>query len=29
MIDARDPLDVEAPAAAVENARYVESWKGG
>jgi homogentisate 1,2-dioxygenase len=29
MIDARDPLDVAEPAAAVENTRYVESWKGG
>jgi homogentisate 1,2-dioxygenase len=29
MIDARDPLDVAEPATAVENRRYVESWKGG
>jgi homogentisate 1,2-dioxygenase len=29
MIDARDPLDVAEPANAVENTRYVESWKGG
>jgi homogentisate 1,2-dioxygenase len=29
MIDARDPLDVADAAAAVENPRYVESWKGG
>jgi homogentisate 1,2-dioxygenase len=29
MIDARDPLDVGEAAGAVENARYVESWKGG
>ena len=29
MIDARDPLDVAEPASAVENTRYVESWKGG
>jgi homogentisate 1,2-dioxygenase len=29
MIDARDPLDVADPALAVENTRYVESWKGG
>jgi homogentisate 1,2-dioxygenase len=29
MIDARDPLDVAEAAAAVENPRYVESWKGG
>ncbi len=28
MIDARDPLDVGAEAAAVENAAYVDSWKG-
>jgi homogentisate 1,2-dioxygenase len=27
MIDARDPLDVAEGAAAVENLRYVESWK--
>ena len=26
MIDARDPLDVDAAAASVENARYVDSW---
>ncbi|HUO12918.1 MAG TPA: homogentisate 1,2-dioxygenase [Caulobacteraceae bacterium] len=29
MLDARDPLDVGEAAAAVENTRYVESWKGG
>jgi homogentisate 1,2-dioxygenase len=29
MIDARDPLDVAEAAKAVENPRYVESWKGG
>lgn len=29
MIDARDPLDVADAAAAVENTRYVESWKAG
>ena len=29
MLDARDPLDVAAAAAAVENTRYVDSWKGG
>ena len=29
MIDARDPLDVAEAAKAVENRRYVESWKGG
>jgi len=28
MLDARDPLDVAAAAAAVENTRYVDSWKG-
>jgi homogentisate 1,2-dioxygenase len=28
MIDARDPLDVAEPVAAVENTRYVETWKG-
>lgn len=28
MIDARDPLDVAAAAAAVENQDYVDSWKG-
>jgi homogentisate 1,2-dioxygenase len=28
MIDARDPLDVADAALSVENARYVESWKG-
>ena len=27
MIDARDPLDVDAAAAAVENVAYVDSWK--
>jgi len=29
MIDARDPLDVGPAAEAVENTRYVDSWKGG
>ena len=29
MIDARDPLDVADAAKAVENPRYVESWKAG
>jgi homogentisate 1,2-dioxygenase len=29
MLDARDPLDVADEAAAVENPRYVDSWKGG
>jgi homogentisate 1,2-dioxygenase len=27
MLDARDPLDVGAGAAAVENPAYVDSWK--
>jgi homogentisate 1,2-dioxygenase len=29
MIDTRDPLDVAEAASAVENPRYVDSWKGG
>jgi homogentisate 1,2-dioxygenase len=29
MIDARDPLDAAADVAGVENAHYVDSWKGG
>jgi hypothetical protein len=29
MIDTRDPLDVCGDVEAVENTRYVESWKGG
>jgi len=29
MVDARDPLDVGDRAAAVEDAAYVDSWKGG
>jgi len=29
MVDARDPLDVADAAKAVENVRYVDSWKGG
>ncbi len=29
MLDARDPLDVAEAASAVENVRYVDSWKGG
>jgi homogentisate 1,2-dioxygenase len=28
MVDARDPLEVGEGAAAVENAAYVDSWKG-
>jgi homogentisate 1,2-dioxygenase len=29
MVDARDPLEVGDGAAAVEDAAYVDSWKGG